>query len=33
MTPELASMMRLFGKPAADGRIILQRKGRLKAIY
>jgi hypothetical protein len=33
MTPELASMMRLFGKPAADGRILLQRRGRLKAIY
>ncbi len=30
--PELASLVRLFGKPAADGRILLRSKGRLAAI-
>jgi hypothetical protein len=33
LPPELASLVQLFGKPAADGRIKLRRSGRLAAFY
>jgi hypothetical protein len=33
LEPELSSLLRLFGKPAADGRVILRSNGRLAAIY
>jgi len=33
LKPELASLLRLFGKPVADGRIPLRSNGRVAAIY
>jgi hypothetical protein len=33
LKPELASLVRLFGKPAADGRVLLRSNGRLAAIF